>query len=187
MYDHILLWVGLGVLTFLCLHVPHVQKLILEVSAWMLRLGMIALLAGGAYLWFRPGEMPAGMSGLLNDFPGFLSLFPERGSPAFALCLACGVVTALVPLLAVLDVSRKLAGRVCQIRTLTATPRTPIGKASRVSPSEEPMPIGVPILRPIERRKAAEAMASAGSHPATPTPLTPVSHILAGGTHAPTP
>jgi hypothetical protein len=179
MYDHILLWVGLGVLTFLCLPLPHVQKLVLEVSAWALRLGMIALLAGGAYFWFQPGEMPAGISVLLNDFPGFLSLLPERGSSAFALCLACWVVTALVPLLAMLDVSRKLAARVRQIRMLTTAPATPIRKASRVPPAEEPMPVGVPILRPIERRTAAEAMASAASHPATPTSV--------GGTHAPTP
>lgn len=167
MYEHILLWIGLGVLTLLCLPIPPVQKLVLEVSAWALRLGMIALLAGGAYLWFRPGEVPAGVSGVLNDFPGLLSLLPERGSPAFALCLACCVVTALVPLLAVLDVSRKLAGRVCQIRTLTAAPADPPRAASPVPPAEEPMPVGVPILRPIERRRAAEAMASAGSHPST--------------------
>ena len=169
MYDHILLWIGLGVLTLLCLPIPPVQKLVLDVSAWALRLGAIALLAGGAYLWFRPGEMPAGVSRVLNDFPGLLSLLPERGSPAFGLGLACWAVTALVPLLAVLDVSRKLAGRVCQIRTLTATPAPPTRTASPVPPTEEPMPMGVPILRPVERRTAAEAMASAGSHPATPT------------------
>lgn len=168
MSEHILLWIGLGVLTLLCLPISRVQKLVLAVSAWALRLGMIALLAGGAYLWFRPGELPAGVSRVLNDFPGLLSLLPERGSPAFALCLACWVVTALVPLLAVLDVSRKLAGRVRQIRTLTAAPTAPTRAAGPVRPAEEPMPAGVPILRPIERRRAAEAMASAGSHPATP-------------------
>src|SRR5688500_13184010 len=125
MIEHILLWIGLGALTLLCLPIPPVQKLVLEVSAWSLRLGMIALLAGGAYLWFRPSELPAGVSRVLNDFPGLLSLLPERGSPAFALYLACWVVAALVPLLAVLDVSRKLAGRVRQIRTLTAAPTAP--------------------------------------------------------------
>jgi hypothetical protein len=29
------------------------------------------------------------------------------------------------------------------------------------------MPVGVPLLRPVERRKAAVVMAAAGSHPAT--------------------
>ena len=168
MSEHVLPWIGLGVLALLCLPIPPVQKLVLEVSAWALRLGLIALLAGGAYLWFRPGELPAGVSRVLNDFPGLLSLLPERGSPAFAPCLACGVVTALVPLLAVLDVSRKLAGRVRQIPTLTAVPTAPTRAAGPVPAAEQPTPVGVPILRPIERRRAAEAMAPAGSRPATP-------------------
>ena len=168
MSEHILPWIGLGVLTLLCLPISPVQKLVLEVSAWALRLGMIALLAGGAYLWFRPGELPAGASRVLNDFPGLLSLLPEHGSPAFALCLSCWVVTALVPLLAVLDVSRKTAGRLRQTRALTAAPAAPARGAGPVSPAEEPVPASVPILRPIERRRAADAIASAGSHPATP-------------------
>src|SRR5207253_114391 len=104
----------------LCLPVQPVQRAVLTVSAWALRLGMIALLAGGAYLWFRPNELPAEVSRVLNDFPGMLSLLPDRGSPAFALCLACWVVAALVPLLAALDVTRKSAGRVVEIRTPAA-------------------------------------------------------------------
>jgi hypothetical protein len=168
MSEHILPWIGLGVLTLLCLPIPPVRKLVLEVSAWALRLGMIALLAGGAYLWFRPGELPAGVSRVLDDSPGLLSLLPERGSPAFALCLACWVVTALVPLLAVLDVSRKLARRGHQIPTPTAVPAAPTRADGPVPPAEEPVPLGLPILRPIERRGAAEAIAAAGSHPVTP-------------------
>jgi hypothetical protein len=167
MIEHILLWIGLGALTLLCLPIPPVQKLVLEVSSWALRLGMIVLLACGAYLWFRPGELPAGVSRVLSDFPGLLSVLPERGSPAFALCLACWVVAALVPLLAVLDVGRKLTQRMRPIHTLDAAPPAPTRVASPVALAEEPTPAGLSILRPIERRRAADAMASAGSHPAT--------------------
>jgi hypothetical protein len=160
MNEQVLPWVGLGVLFLLCLPFAPLQKLILELSALALRLAMVGLLAAGAYLWFRPADLPAQMSGVLNDFPGLLALLPERGSPAFALCLACWVVAALVPLLAVLDVTRKLAGRrLRRIRTLTAHPVTP-------PRADEPSPVAAPALRPVERRTAADAMAAAGTRPA---------------------
>src|SRR5262245_40139056 len=111
MAEQILPWVGFGVLLLLCLPIPAVQKLVLEVSTWSLRLAMIGLLAAGAYLWFRPGDLPAEVSAVLSDFPRLLAILPDRGSPAFALVVACWVVAALVPLLVVLDVTRKLAGR----------------------------------------------------------------------------
>lgn len=168
MYEQILPWVGLGVLVLLCLPVLPIQKWVVCASAWILRLGMIALLAGGAYLWFHPNELPAEVSRVLNDFPGLLSLLPERGSPAFALCLACWVVAALVPLLAALDVARKSAGRVVEVHTPAPAPVVPVRAVAPAPapPVEEPAPVGVPILRPVERRTAAEVMAAAGSRPA---------------------
>jgi hypothetical protein len=163
MYEQILPWVGLGVLLLLCLPVPPVQKLVLEVSAWSLRLVMVGLLAAGAYLWFRPGEMPAEVSRVLSDFPGLLSLLPERGSPAFALCLVCWVVAALVPVLAALDVTRALAGRrLCRLRALSAAPVLETQPAEQHLPTaDEVAEVGVPVLRPVERRSAAAAIASA--------------------------
>lgn len=155
MNERIVLWVGLGVLIVLCLPISRIQKLVLEIFAWSLRLAMIALLAAGAYLWFRPGEMPADVSNVLNDFPGLLALLPAQGSPEFALCLACWIVAALVPFLAVLDVSRKLAGRVHRIRTLTAHPVVTAAPAQTV--------VSVPILRPVDRRTAASVLTSAGT------------------------
>jgi hypothetical protein len=74
-------------------------------------------------------------------------------------------VAALVPLLAVLDVTRKLAGRrLCRIRALTAHPVT----APR---ADELAPAAAPVLRPVERRPidrrtAADAMANAGTRAA---------------------
>jgi hypothetical protein len=162
MNEQILLWAGLGVLAVLCLPIAAIQKLVLEVCVWALRLALLGLLAAGAYLWFRPAELPAGVSAMLNDFPGLLGLLPARGSPAFALCLACWVVAALVPLLAILDVTRKLAGRrLCRIRALTAHPviLTPVA-APRAA---EPAPMAVPVLRPVNRRTAADAVANAGT------------------------
>jgi hypothetical protein len=165
MFEQILPWVGLGVLCLLCLPVSPVQKLVLEISAWALRLGMIGLLAAGAYLWFRPGDMPAEVSAALSDFPRLLSWLPARATPPFGLCLACIAVTALVPLLAVLDVSRKLAGRrLGRLRRLVATP--PAEARSVPAPPTESVPVGVPILRPVERRTAAQTIASAA--PARP-------------------
>src|SRR5687767_14493123 len=103
MHEPVPPWIGPTSLPAVCLPMPVIQKVILEVGTWSLRLGMVALLAGGVYLWFRPGELPAGVSRVLSDFPVLLSLLPDRGSPAFGLCLACWVVAALVPLLAVME------------------------------------------------------------------------------------
>jgi hypothetical protein len=162
MNEQVLLWVGLGVLVLLCLPVSPIQKLVLEISAWVLRVGLLAVLAGGAYLWFRPGEMPAELARIVNDFPGLLSILPAQGTPGFGLALACLTAAAFVPLLAALDVTRKLAGRVQRIRTLTAAP-VAVKPVPPVAPVEETLPVGVPVLRPVERRRAADAMATAGS------------------------
>jgi hypothetical protein len=156
MYD-ILPWVGLGILLLLCLPILPIQRVVLAVSSRTLRLTLIGLLAGGAYLWFRPLEMPSQVSAVLNDFPGLLALLPDRGSPAFALCLACWIVTALVPILAALDVARR-RGAVGHRVVVEETRET-------VLPVGEPVvdEVGVPILRPIERRTAAAALAGAGT------------------------
>ena len=156
MYDF-LPWVGLVVLFFLCLPILPVQRIVLDVSSWALRIALVGLLAGGAYLWFRPHDMPAAVSAVLNDFPGLLSLLPERGSPAFALCLACWIVAALVPILAAIDLTRRRIA-VRERITVEETRET-------VLPMGEPVveEMGVPILRPIERRTAAAALAGAGT------------------------
>jgi hypothetical protein len=165
MYEQILPWVGLGVLFVLCLPIAPVQKLVLEVSVWALRLGMIGLLAAGAYLWFRPGDLPAEVSAALSDFPRLMSWLPDRTTPPFGLCLACSVVTALVPLLAVLDVSRKLAGRrLGRLRGLAAAAPV-VQTRSEPAPPPEPVPVGVPVMRPVERRTAAQTIASAAPRP----------------------
>ncbi len=156
MYD-VLPWVGLGILLLLCLPILPVQRVVLAASSWALRLALIGLLAGGAYLWFRPGEMPTQVSAVLNDLPGLLALLPDRGSPAFALCLACWIVTVLVPILAALDVAR---------RRVTVRDRVVVEETREmVLPMGEQVvdEVGVPVMRPIERRTAAAALAGAGT------------------------
>jgi hypothetical protein len=157
MYDF-LPWAGLVVLFFLCLPILPVQRIVLDVSSWVLRFALVGLLAGGAYLWFRPHDMPPAISAVLNDFPGLLALLPERGSPAFALCAACWIVAVLVPILVAIDVTRRRVAVVGQEVTKEETRET-------VLPMGEPVveEMGVPILRPIERRTAAAALAGAGS------------------------
>lgn len=154
----IVAWAGLIFLAILCL--PVARKFVLELSALVLRLAMLGLLAGGAYLWFRPGELPAGVSNMLDGEPWLVSLLPDRSAPVFGICAASIAVTMLLPLLAVLDVGRELAGR--RLRRLRALTDAPVAVAAVAEPVE-PAPVGIPVMRPVQRRTAAEAIASTGS------------------------
>ena len=104
-------WAGLVVLAILSLPIGSCQKFVLGVASWALRLALLAVLAGGAYLYFRPAELSPQVSNVLNDFPSVLSILPDRSAVHFGLCLACLIVAPLVPVLMVLDVTRALAGR----------------------------------------------------------------------------
>lgn len=166
-------WAGLVVLAILCLPIGACQKFVLGIVSWALRIALLAVLAGGAYLYFRPGDMPAQVSNALNDFPRVLSILPDRAAPHFALCLACLIVAPLVPVLMVLDVSRALAGRrLRRIRALTAGPveviaarettrktvvETAPGRSAATTPE------AIPVLRPVDRRTASSAITTAGS------------------------
>jgi hypothetical protein len=164
-------WAALVVLFVLCLPVGCCQKLVLSLVTWLLRLLLLAVLAGGAYLYFRPTEMPAAVSNLLDDFPALVALLPERGAPHFGLCLATAIVAALLPLLLVFDVTRSLARRQrSEIRNLSderpaaalARDREPMrGPASSLVPDPEPPPVALPVLRPIDRRTASSTLAGA--------------------------
>jgi hypothetical protein len=150
-------WVGLAVLVLLCLPIPLMQRVILQISSWALRLAIIGLLLGGAYLWFRPDAMPGRVSAILADFPGLLALLPDRGSPAFGLCLACWLATALVPIVVVFDVARRPS--LVHTRSVVEVEAEPVLPVAEQVLEE----MGVPVLRPVERRTAAAALASAGS------------------------
>lgn len=170
-------WAGLAVLAILTLPMGCCQKFVLGVTSWALRLTLLAVLAGGAYLYFRPNEMPAQVNRVLDASPGLLTILPERSAAHFGLCLACLIVAGLLPFLMVLDVTRAIAGR--RLRRLTnmadgwvevvsAPSRT---GGARVPVAEvEAAPMGVPVMRPIDRRTASTVITSTGSRiPVAPT------------------
>lgn len=170
-------WAGLVVLAVLCLPIGACQKFVLGVTSWALRIAMLAVLAGGAYLYFRPEELPARVSNALNDFPGLLSVLPDRSAAHFGLCLACLVVAPLLPVLMALDVTRALAGRrLARLRALAdgradviATRDTVRQTVVETAPADA-TPVGVPVLRPVDRRTATTTISTAGSRiPVAPT------------------
>jgi len=158
MSEQIIPWAGLALAALLCLPIAGLQKLVLELSAWALRLGMLTLLGAAGYMWFYPEQLPAEIASALRDFPRLKEILPEPTAPHFAMSIAVPVVLALVPLLGVLDVTRKLAGRpVRRLRLLTAAP-----------PVEQVQPVALPpartgiVVRRVDRRAAADAIVTAG-------------------------
>ena len=164
MSEQLLLWLtcaGAVLLAILCLPLPAISKFVLEVSAWVLRLGMFGLLAVGGYYWLRPGELPASVPDAINRSPELVALLPDRAAPHFALCAACVVVAALLPLLAALDVTRKVAGR--RLRDVAIVTNAPLAEPVPAEPAPEPVSVAVPVMRPIDRRTAAGTIASVWS------------------------
>jgi hypothetical protein len=159
MYEQVLAWAGLALLLVLCLPFTRIQKLLLEVSAWSLRLALLGLLGAAAYLWFRPQDLPADVTNTLDAFPLLGRVLPAPGTQNFGICLAALLVVPLLPLLAILDVSRQLAGgRLRRLRTVAAEVKAHAG-----APAPPAMPTPAPAVRRVDRRSAAEALADAGS------------------------
>src|SRR5262245_34601836 len=125
MNEQILAWAGLALLAVLCLPFAGLSKLILEVGTWVLRLGLLALLAAAAYLVYDPARLPGEVVDAVNSLPSVKALLPDPAAPYFGACAAALVVAVLLPILAVFDVTRKLAGgRLRRLRALTAGPLT---------------------------------------------------------------
>src|SRR5258707_1893573 len=111
MNEHILTWGGAAVLLLLCLPFSATRKLILELCTWTLRPALVALLAGGAFLWFRPEMLPAECIEVLDSFPRVRDILPSPADQTFGLRAAGLITVVFLPLLAMLDVTRKLSGR----------------------------------------------------------------------------
>jgi hypothetical protein len=179
MYEHVIAWIGLALLLLLCLPFPVIQKLVLRIYGWALRLVLLALLGAAAYLWFRPEQLPVEVTDTLSNFPLVMALLPEPGTQLFGISAAAVVVVILLPLLAVLDVCGKLAGvRPEQRRDLGVGP----GAAEPLPPAPAPQREPVPAPRRIGRRGAADAMAEAASRPHSSIPF-PLDQTHSGDTH----
>jgi hypothetical protein len=155
LYGQVIAWAGLAVLFLLCLPLAGIQKLVLEVCALALRLALLALLGAAAYLWFRPGELPVQLTDTLNNYPQLSGLLPDPTAQYFGICAAAPIVILSLPLLAILDVTRKLAGwRLRRLRKLSVEP---------VVVQAPPAPVQVPVVRRTDGRVAAATLADAGS------------------------
>jgi hypothetical protein len=160
MYEQVFVWVGLALLLVLCLPFAGLGKLVLTVYAGVLRLALLALLGGAAYLWFRPEHLPAEVSVTLNQSPWLRALLPAPGTQNFAIGAAALVVAVLLPWLVVLDVCRKSAGeRQRRLRVRSTEP----GATEPVLLSPAPQRGPSPALRRIDGRAAADTMAEAAS------------------------
>jgi hypothetical protein len=154
-YEPVLAWVAFAVILLFALPFAGTRKLLLEVCALAVRLTVLALLAGGALLWFRPDLLPAEVVTYLDAVPGAWDILPAPGSQIFGLVVACAAAAALLPLLAILDVTRKLAGyRLRRLRQL-ADGRAPAPAAAAEQPA--------PLPRRPDRRAAADTLAEAGA------------------------
>jgi hypothetical protein len=161
LYARVIAWVGLAVLLVLCLPFTRVQKLVLDVYAWALRLALVALLGAAAYLWFRPADLPAGVTDTLNSLPSLKPILPEPRTQHFGVCAAALPVLVFLPLLAFLDISRKLVGS--PLRRLRALAAEPKAAPAPPAPGPTPAPGPAPAVRRVDRRAAADTLAEAGS------------------------
>jgi hypothetical protein len=160
LFEQVIAWVGLALVLLLCLPVAGIQKLVLELYAWALRLALLAVIGAAAYLWFRPGDLPAAAANALNAVPSLRAILPEPGARHYGICVAAALVILFLPLLAILDVSRKLAGwRPRRLRGLVAEP-----KVVQPPPAAEPRP--APNASRVDRRAAADTLAKAGARKA---------------------
>jgi hypothetical protein len=165
LYVPVIAWTGLALLLLVCMPLATIQKLVLEISAWGLRLALLGVVGAAAWLWFQPGNLPAEVLETLDHLPRLRAILPEPGTPHFGVCAAALIVIPLLPLLAILDVSRRLAGwRLRRLRALAAETKV-------VPPQPEPPP-QPPGARRVDRRAAANTLAEAGSpRPSAPRPL----------------
>jgi hypothetical protein len=160
MYDTILAWAGFALALLFLLPFAGTRKLLLEVFTWALRLALLALLAGGAVLWFRPDLLPAEVSTTLDYVPPWLSnILPPVESRNFGLVVAASLTAVFLPLLAVLDVTRKLAGwRLRRLRKLADAAPTLL-----VASGPAPVAAPEPPRRRADRQSAADTLAEVGS------------------------
>jgi hypothetical protein len=183
MYEQVIAWIGLALLLLLCLPIPAIQKLVLRIYGFALRLVLLLLLGAAGYLWFRPDQLPVEVTDTLGNFPQVMALLPEPGTPLFGISAAAVVTAVLLPLLVVLDVCGKRADvRPGQQRVLGVEPVAEEWLEPAPAPQREP----VSLPRRIGRRGAADTMAEAACRPRSSTPF-PLDQKHSGDTHESSP
>lgn len=162
MYMSIIAWAGLAMLLILFLPITVLQKLLLGVYGWTLRLTMLALIAGAAYLWFRPAQVPIEVSNALGYFPWARSVLPQPGTPAFGIGAVGLVSLVALPLLAMIDLCRRsVVRRIEHVTRIVDEAAPPAPRIESVPPPAPQATSKVPSR--FGRRAAADAMAQAGS------------------------
>jgi hypothetical protein len=159
-WEPILAWAGLVLLALFCLPIGALRKFVLELTALVLRLALLAVLVAGGLLWFRPEQLPVEVSSFVGSTPWLARILPAPGDPLFGPALACLIVGPLLPSLALLDVTRKLAGRTRRLRDL-ADAYAAVDRDAAGRPVLDVLPVNPP--HRVDRRSAAEKMAEASS------------------------
>jgi hypothetical protein len=159
MYEQIIVWVAVALLALLCFPIAAFRNAVLTVYAWTLRLTLLTLLGAGAYLWFRPEDLPPTVSDTLSQVPWANMRLPEPGMQNFGLAAAALTVAILLPWLMVLDACSHAAGaqrRRIGIDTEEPPPAAVLRRGSALS------------LRRIDGRTAADTLAAAAARKPSP-------------------
>jgi hypothetical protein len=106
----ILLWGSAALLFLLCIPTAGTRRFVLEVFAFVLRISMWAVLIAGGVLWFHPEWLPRECANFVNTSPELSRFLPAPGTQVFGLTAACFIAAVTLPCLAMLDVTRQLAG-----------------------------------------------------------------------------
>ena len=157
MYENVIGWAALGLLFVLCLPISGVQRLILLVYGWAIRLTLMGLVGAAAYLWFRPQQIPVEVTDTVNNFAWLRNILPETGTPLYGMCLVGLIAVVLLPMLMVIDVCRRRSVRgPMEVVTARSVDRTEPVRIDALPPPP-------PIPSRHGRRAAADAMAQAGA------------------------
>ena len=163
MNETIIAWAALGLLFILCLPLARVQRFLLTLYGVSLRLVMLALICGAAYLLVRPDRLPAQIADTVNNTYLLRNILPVPGSTFFVVCGVAWIAAVVLPLLAMIDagsrpaVIRREVAAAQPVRVVTAPP-----VISNVQPPPAPQPQVPPPSR-FGRRDAATVLAHAGS------------------------
>jgi hypothetical protein len=106
----ILLWGSAVLLFLLCIPTAGTRKFVLEVFTFVLRISIWAVLICGGVLWFHPEWLPRECANFVNTSPELSRFLPAPGTQIFGLGAACFIAAVTLPCLAMLDVTRQLAG-----------------------------------------------------------------------------